>query len=188
MRRALVLLSAIAAVGLATLSCAGAREEVDRNAQMQERGRQAVEEYLRERPLPTFPANPANSTDAIPSATASPSVELGVEESQQTTPQARPPEPSTPEPSSPEPSTLEPSTPEPSTPEVQTPTSTRICDYSATADPVIKGNVGFDSGERIYHVPGGEFYEEAVINPSYGERWFCTEADAIAAGWRRSYY
>ena len=49
----------------------------------------------------------------------------------------------------------------------------------------IKGNVS-DRGERIYHVPGGQFYEATVISPTKGERWFCSEADARTAGWRKS--
>ena len=51
---------------------------------------------------------------------------------------------------------------------------------------VIKGNVSFNTGERIYHVPGQAYYEETVVNEAYGERWFCTEDEAIAAGWRKS--
>lgn len=50
---------------------------------------------------------------------------------------------------------------------------------------VIKGNIS-RSGERIYHVPGGEYYDVTRIDPSRGERMFCTEAEARAAGWRRS--
>ncbi len=50
---------------------------------------------------------------------------------------------------------------------------------------VIKGNIS-QSGERIYHVPGGAFYDRTVISVAKGERWFCTEAEAQAAGWRRS--
>ena len=50
----------------------------------------------------------------------------------------------------------------------------------------IKGNVSIDSGERIYHVPGQRYYVETNIDPRRGERWFCSEADARAAGWRRS--
>ena len=49
----------------------------------------------------------------------------------------------------------------------------------------IKGNIS-KSGTRIYHVPGGRFYGQTRINTSKGERWFCTEAEARAAGWRRS--
>jgi endonuclease YncB( thermonuclease family) len=46
----------------------------------------------------------------------------------------------------------------------------------------IKGNVG-RSG-RIYHLPGSPGYERTVIDESRGERWFCTEDEARAAGWR----
>lgn len=49
----------------------------------------------------------------------------------------------------------------------------------------IKGNIG-RTGSRIYHVPGGQFYERTRIDTSRGERWFCTEAEARKAGWRRS--
>ncbi|MEH7910126.1 succinoglycan biosynthesis protein exoi [Rhizobium laguerreae] len=50
----------------------------------------------------------------------------------------------------------------------------------------IKGNVSIDSGERIYHVPGQEYYAATIISPQYGERWFCSEAEARAAGWRKA--
>lgn len=49
----------------------------------------------------------------------------------------------------------------------------------------IKGNINRD-GKRIYHVPAGRFYEPTRIDTSKGERWFCSEAEARAAGWRRS--
>lgn len=60
------------------------------------------------------------------------------------------------------------------------------CDFSGTGQPVIKGNISQTSGERIYHVPGGDFYEKTVVDKAAGERWFCTEQEAVAAGWRRS--
>ena len=50
---------------------------------------------------------------------------------------------------------------------------------------LIKGNIG-SSGDRIYHLPDGRFYDQTGIDESKGERWFCTEAEARAAGWRRS--
>ncbi len=50
----------------------------------------------------------------------------------------------------------------------------------------IKGNVSISSGERIYHVPGQRYYLDTKIDARYGERWFCSEADARAAGWRKS--
>lgn len=49
---------------------------------------------------------------------------------------------------------------------------------------VIKGNIS-GSG-RIYHMPGQEHYDKTVISPGRGERLFCTEAEAQAAGWRRA--
>jgi endonuclease YncB( thermonuclease family) len=47
----------------------------------------------------------------------------------------------------------------------------------------IKGNLSGD-GERIYHVPGSSSYDNTSIDERRGERWFCTEAEARAAGWR----
>ena len=49
----------------------------------------------------------------------------------------------------------------------------------------IKGNVG-RGGKRIYHVPGGRWYDQTKIDRSKGERWFCSEGEAQDAGWRRS--
>src|SRR3569832_305953 len=50
----------------------------------------------------------------------------------------------------------------------------------------IKGNISMNTGERIYHVPGGRYYAATRISLMKGERWFCSEAQARAAGWRRS--
>ncbi|HTN60259.1 MAG TPA: hypothetical protein VL147_01740 [Devosia sp.] len=50
----------------------------------------------------------------------------------------------------------------------------------------IKGNVSISSGEHIYHMPGQLYYAETIIRQEYGERYFCSEAEARAAGWRRS--
>ena len=55
-----------------------------------------------------------------------------------------------------------------------TPAHARTC--------LIKGNIN-NRGERIYHVPGSKWYARTKINRP-GERWFCTEEEAIAAGWR----
>jgi micrococcal nuclease len=49
----------------------------------------------------------------------------------------------------------------------------------------IKGNISSE-GEKIYHVPGGAFYEQTKISTAKGERWFCSESEAVAAGWRPS--
>jgi endonuclease YncB( thermonuclease family) len=47
----------------------------------------------------------------------------------------------------------------------------------------IKGNISGE-GERIYHVPGSPSYDNTVIDEAKGERWFRTESEARAAGWR----
>jgi micrococcal nuclease len=60
------------------------------------------------------------------------------------------------------------------------------CDFSGSDEPVIKGNISYSTGEKIYHVPGGYYYDDTVIDEAKGERWFCTEAEAVAAGWRKS--
>ena len=48
----------------------------------------------------------------------------------------------------------------------------------------IKGNVSRNG--RIFHLPGQSFYDRTTIDESRGERWFCTEKDALSAGWRPS--
>jgi hypothetical protein len=50
----------------------------------------------------------------------------------------------------------------------------------------IKGNISKNARERIYHMPGQEYYAQTRVNWVSGERWFCSEADARAAGWRKS--
>ena len=56
---------------------------------------------------------------------------------------------------------------------------------SRSPDCAIKGNIS-SSGERIYHVPGQALYDRTGISEAKGERWFCSEAEARAAGWRRA--
>ena len=50
----------------------------------------------------------------------------------------------------------------------------------------IKGNISHNSGKRIYHMPGDRDYERTRISTARGERYFCSEAEARAAGWRRA--
>ncbi len=47
----------------------------------------------------------------------------------------------------------------------------------------IKGNISAN-GARIYHVPGQAYYDKTQISQARGERWFCSPAEARAAGWR----
>jgi len=74
----------------------------------------------------------------------------------------------------------------------ETPSPPRGCPGGCTTLPTwcdqpIKGNVSFNTNERIYHMPSDEFYEETVINPDYGEYYFCTQEEAEAAGFRHAY-
>lgn len=47
----------------------------------------------------------------------------------------------------------------------------------------IKGNIS-RKGDKIYHLPGTRDYDRTVITTSSGERMFCSEDEAKAAGWR----
>ncbi|WP_296816558.1 thermonuclease family protein [Brevundimonas sp.] len=73
--------------------------------------------------------------------------------------------------------------------EFVTPAEHRRADASSPPAPeqppgcTIKGNINRD-GERIYHLPGSPAYARTVIGTSEGERWFCSEEEARAAGWR----
>ncbi len=49
----------------------------------------------------------------------------------------------------------------------------------------IKGNIS-GSGEKIYHVIGCGSYNVTKIDEARGEQWFCTEEEAVAAGWRKA--
>ncbi len=70
--------------------------------------------------------------------------------------------------------------------------ATPAWDYRAgrweTAEPrapegcAIKGNV--TASGRIYHMPWSPWYDKVKMDNSRGKRWFCSENEAIAAGWR----
>ena len=49
----------------------------------------------------------------------------------------------------------------------------------------IKGNIS-RNGERIYHVPGDRTYDRVQMDKGRNKRWFCTEEQAVAAGWRKA--
>ncbi|KAB8333648.1 thermonuclease family protein [Scytonema tolypothrichoides VB-61278] len=49
----------------------------------------------------------------------------------------------------------------------------------------IKGNIS-TGGDRIYHVPGSRWYGRTTIDPLKGEKFFCSEAEAQNAGWRKA--
>lgn len=49
----------------------------------------------------------------------------------------------------------------------------------------IKGNIS-RQGQRIYHLPGQQHYQQTGISIARGERWFCSESQAQEAGWRKA--
>lgn len=53
---------------------------------------------------------------------------------------------------------------------------------SAPQGCAIKGNVSHSG--RIYHMPWSPWYGKVVMRSEKGTRWFCSEAEAQAAGWR----
>jgi len=59
----------------------------------------------------------------------------------------------------------------------QTNTNTNGC--------TIKGNIS-STKEKIFHVIGCGSYAKTTIDESQGERWFCTEQEALDAGWRKA--
>ena len=46
----------------------------------------------------------------------------------------------------------------------------------------IKGNV--TGHGHIYHMPWSPWYGKVKVEEAKGERWFCSESEAVAAGWR----
>ena len=49
---------------------------------------------------------------------------------------------------------------------------------------LIKGNISRRG--RIYHLPGTAHYRRTRIDTDKGEKWFCSQEEARAAGWRRA--
>lgn len=50
----------------------------------------------------------------------------------------------------------------------------------------IKGNIS-ENG-RIYHAPWSPWYSRTKISINKGEMWFCSEGEALQAGWRAPYW
>jgi endonuclease YncB( thermonuclease family) len=57
---------------------------------------------------------------------------------------------------------------------------------AASSECRIKGNINA-RGEHIFHAPGARFYDNTGIDTNKGERWFCSEPEATAAGWRAAH-
>lgn len=58
-----------------------------------------------------------------------------------------------------------------------------ISPVAVSSECAIKGNIS-RKGDRIYHLPGTRDYERTQISEASGERMFCSEDEAKAAGWR----
>lgn len=63
--------------------------------------------------------------------------------------------------------------------------TTSVTQGTSLSSCVIKGNIS-GTGEKIYHVPGCASYNATKIDESRGERWFCSEDEAVSAGWRKA--
>ena len=51
---------------------------------------------------------------------------------------------------------------------------------------IVEGNISYNGGRKLYHIPGMEDYQNTKIDSFEGERWFCSEEEAIANGWRKA--
>jgi hypothetical protein len=51
--------------------------------------------------------------------------------------------------------------------------------------PLIKGNIN-SKGQKLYHTASSGQYTRVEIDENRGERYFCTEEEAVAAGWQPS--
>ena len=58
----------------------------------------------------------------------------------------------------------------------------QVAETATPSGCAIKGNIS--SHGNIYHMPWSPWYSRVKIDESRGERWFCSEAEALAAGWR----
>jgi endonuclease YncB( thermonuclease family) len=52
----------------------------------------------------------------------------------------------------------------------------------------IKGNFDDNSDKKVYFLPSCSYYKPTVIMRFLGEQWFCSEAEAIKAGFEKSKY
>lgn len=50
----------------------------------------------------------------------------------------------------------------------------------------IKGNIDKNTYQKFYHLPGYLHYDEVIIEKDIGEAYFCTEEEAIQAGFKKA--
>ena len=95
------------------------------------------------------------------------------------------PNPSLPNPTILKPSILDSSSPNPTIPNPSIPSPT-VSNPSISSECNIKGNISVSSGAKFYHIQGMPEYEITRIDTSKGERFFCSESEAIANGWNKA--
>lgn len=62
----------------------------------------------------------------------------------------------------------------------------KLCQGPKDASCLIKGNYRRDRKTRVYHLLECFNYDKIVVNEQKGDRWFCNEEEAEAAGFRKS--
>jgi endonuclease YncB( thermonuclease family) len=60
-----------------------------------------------------------------------------------------------------------------------------VCRTEPVGDCLIKGNVR--DGKKIYHLPACDNYAQVIVDEAFGDRWFCAESEAQAAGFVRAF-
>ena len=59
-----------------------------------------------------------------------------------------------------------------------------LCRTPAKVDCLIKGNIRH--GEKVYHLPSCDNYDQVIIDEAFGDQWFCTETEAVGSGFRKA--
>jgi cold shock CspA family protein len=142
-----------------------------------------------QRPSPTTRSTPSPATTPLSTTSRAPSPTPRITPSPTTTPSPTPritPSPATSRASSPTTSTTTTSSTPSSTASNPAPTSSSQESVVGQSGCNIKGNISQTSGRRLYHLPGMEDYENTIIRTENGERWFCSEQEAINNGWVRA--
>ncbi|OGK18215.1 hypothetical protein A2866_06530 [Candidatus Roizmanbacteria bacterium RIFCSPHIGHO2_01_FULL_39_8] len=66
-------------------------------------------------------------------------------------------------------------------------THTGVFSSTCTSQPdpncAVKGNIR--DGEKIYHLPTCKNYNQVEIQQAFGDEWFCSEQEALQAGFRK---
>ena len=63
----------------------------------------------------------------------------------------------------------------------------KVAEQVAPKGCAIKGDIS-RAGERIYHAPWLPWCKRTKVSIEEGKRWFCSEREALNAGWRALYW